>query len=207
MLFFLLTAVLCEEVALNQVLAGKWNITVVDLDKDGIENTEFKSYEIELAIKEGNLEGDVIGEDEEGILSTFMTLGIAPKAEENGTFILSSIQEDNAEEIAKFKLNIGVDGLMVASGQLTDEEYYQLNFVSKTTIEITVYNKKTSLITLYRCIKKVPKTKQNFLLQFLPMISMFVMMFLQNKANPAAAQAQPAQGQAAPAGGDHAKTD
>ena len=188
---FLLLAALgqCANYNYTSVFEGRWNITMIELDEEGNENAEAQIYSVSLAAGEDlSIQGQVFGDDEDGVPTPIAKLGRVMDAEDNTTFSVQfapSPDAESLEELTSVKLENGVDDVVLTTGKTTDGITYSVNVVSVNVIEVTLFNKETKAITILRCLKELPPQKQGSMWQaFLPMLPTLLFTLFGNKNRP-----------------------
>lgn len=189
---FLLLAALgqCADYNYTNIFQGRWNITMIELDEEGHESPEASVYSVDLTAGEGfTLQGQIFGEDEDGVPAPVSKLGLVMDAEvqDDGKTVFSvqfapSPDAESLEEIASVKLHNDLDDVVIATGKTVDGIAYSFNIVTVNTIEITLFNKETKAITILRCLKELPPQKGSMMQMLMSFLPMLLMMFTRGKA-------------------------
>ena len=167
----------------TDVFVGNWNVTVVELDEDGLERPGAAVFSVQIGgtATIGKVAGQVYGEDEEGVPVPVGKVEFEGDEESNATFTFAMSDDpdsDSTEPMATFTLEMGTDEVCVTTGKTNDGQIYSLNVLSMYVVELTLYNKETKTVTIVRCLKEQPVHQQSIWTMLLPMLPSLMMMFM-----------------------------
>lgn len=190
------------DVNYTDLVVGKWTVTMVQLDETGREfNPPSPSFMVEMTGTEesGVLEGEILGEDEEGVPVPVGKAGFVLEEGTNNTFrflLAADSEAETLEDVTSFTLENGVDDVCVTMGKTSNDQLYSLNVLSVNVVEVTLYDKETKGITIFRCLKEPkPAQKGSMWSMLLPMLPMLISTFM-NRGSFGAPAAAPADGNA-----------
>ena len=196
MLFLLAVFSASAPINISQLILGNWNITGVSISQEGVYDPDFnQKFELDFHRSEENpmhYIGEITGEDEEGALTTILRVKIAESEEvdtELSIFVGNSDNEDY-DEYTKVNYAIANDNQVTFTGITADGQFSFISF-SEYEAELTLYNTQTKIVVVYRLEKeRPPNSNSPGLMQFLPMLMMLGMQFLNQPQVPQQAQAQ-----------------
>lgn len=187
-------------VNISTFITGNWNISALTITPEGVEDEESRvRYEVIFQKSEENQYeylGEIMGENEEGILSPVLRMKLELSEDDPNEIKISigSPESDDYDEYTKVVANTDeVESTITIAGKVGDD-IYSFVTLSDFEAEITYHNHETKTNTLYRLEKDRPPAQNSpSLMNFMPMIMMFIMQCM-NQPRPPPAQAQNAQG-------------
>lgn len=191
---------------ISTFITGNWNITALTVSPEGIEDEESRvRYEVVFQPSEENQYeylGEVMGENEEGILAPVLKLKLELSDEDPNEIKISignleSDESDEYDEYTKVVANTDlVENVITISGKVGND-IYSFVTLSDFEAEITYHDHETKSNIIYRLEKDRPATQNSpSLMNFMPMIMMLMMQCMNQPRAPPANQARGAQGDA-----------
>lgn len=154
-----------EEVQIREIARGNWSVAMVELTSEGKEKDEPVFYNASLTNEtiDGPVTGKYFDVDVEFSFTSRLSFDLVLKKENKNIFEHS------------FTIKELYDGALVCTGRLEElDTTFSLNILSYGVVELSLFNTKTSHITIYRC-KKYIKPQQS-LIWLLPMV--FALLFI-----------------------------
>ena len=144
---------------LNEIILGMWNITRVEITRNGHENPDVVEYytKFEYAGKSGSFTGE-------------FTRVLADKSEQ-GEHLLWVYVSDNEsnfefrvddERVVSSTLTKSIDGIMSVHGALASPDVtFSFVVLSSYRAELTVFNRETGEATTWRAMKEFESQKMS----------------------------------------------
>ena len=162
---------------LTQIFSGSWNISSFEYDENAIE-TVGKVYPITLKpIENGNLMGELMGEDEDGVSIPITQVKIIFDEINRNKFTVFQLENEEFKEYTTLNVQCGLDGGRTVTGIIDEDSILSASIINSINIHITLFDQKSKKTSVLRLKKPQPEQKQNLFATFLPMILMVAIQF------------------------------
>jgi hypothetical protein len=189
---------------MSNVFLGNWNVTEVQLEAKGVEASETREYigTFSRQPDSGLISGAFMATNDLDDSSAKYHILLAPRENETFQFSFSAAEEVALEPGSEpefpsppIEFIFGLDDMVTATGSDGTGNFYSINVLSTSLIEVTVFNSETKATTIYRCIKEVPVQQRSIWTSLLPMMPMLLMMMFNGRGAGAPQAAAPKQKQ------------